>query len=491
MILTVFFLIQPFSENIFAQRNIIDHTCTDINVIPENAIIQAKENLHIAYGHTSHGSQLTTGMNELDDFMGGTGLYKWNDGPQKGSLDIDDYFTGGDLGHNGDTAWAANTRTYLNNSNYSDVNVIIWSWCGGASDNTEEGIQIYLDKMNQLEHDYPSVKFVYMTGHSDGSGESGNLHIRNQQIRDYCLANNKVLYDFYDIECYDPDGNYFGDKLVNDNCDYDTDGNGSRDGNWATEWQNSHSEGVDWYNCSAAHSQALNGNRKAYAAWWLWAKLAGWDGIPFHIELTTLTANISDSSVILNWNTVEEVNSYGFNIERLTESNDTSISSGSEAWITIGFIAGHGISNSLKNYSFTDKPDTLAGKYFYRLKQICIAGAFEYSEIVEVNFDYTAVIGANFKLPTEYNLSQNYPNPFNPTTTISFSIPEYSNVKLEIFNSVGQLVTQLVDQNYAQGKYTTLWNGRNDFGVKVNSGIYFYRITANNFAQTNRIILLK
>jgi hypothetical protein len=108
-----------------------------------------------------------------------------------------------------------------------------------------------------------------MTGHADGSGETGNLHLRNHQIRNYCIANNKVLYDFYDIECYDPDGEYFGDKNVNDDCSY-------TGGNWAIEWQSSHIEGVDWYNCTAAHTQPLNANLKAYAAWWLWASLAGW-----------------------------------------------------------------------------------------------------------------------------------------------------------------------------------------------------------------------
>jgi hypothetical protein len=118
-----------------------------------------------------------------------------------------------------------------------------------------------------------------MTGHTDGSGETGNLHLRNRQIRDYCIQNNKVLYDFYDIELYDPDGNYYGDKRVDDACDYDSDGNGSRDTNWAVEWQNTYSQGLDWYSCSSAHSQPLNANRKAYAAWWLWARLGGWDGL--------------------------------------------------------------------------------------------------------------------------------------------------------------------------------------------------------------------
>jgi hypothetical protein len=109
-----------------------------------------------------------------------------------------------------------------------------------------------------------------MTGHADGSGLEGNLHLRNQQIRDYCVANDKVLYDFYDIECYDPDGTYFGDQYVDDGCNY-------TGGNWAIEWQNSHVEGVDWYSCGAAHTQPLNANQKAYACWWLWATLSGWD----------------------------------------------------------------------------------------------------------------------------------------------------------------------------------------------------------------------
>jgi len=131
--------------------------------------------------------------------------------------------------------------------------------------------------MTGLENDYPNVKFVYMTGHLDGTGLSGNLNLRNVQIRNYCLTNEKILFDFNDIESYDPDGNYYLDKDANDNCDYDSDGNGSLDKNWAIDWQNSHTINVDWYDCSPAHSQALNGNLKAYTAWWLWAKLAGWD----------------------------------------------------------------------------------------------------------------------------------------------------------------------------------------------------------------------
>ncbi len=278
--LVLFFLLK--SQLFFSQAIIVDHNCAKLDPIPEFAILQAKSDLHIAYWHTSHGSQLTEGMKSLRDLdltnlVGYKGdIYNWNDGGTDGALDLDDNYEG-DLGHNGDLGWETTTRTYLADPTNSDVNVIIWSWCGGASDNTEAGMNIYLNAMNQLEIDFPNIKFIYMTGHLDGTGESGNLHVMNEQIRNYCLNNHKVLYDFADIESYDPDGNYYLDKLATDNCDYDSEGNGTRNANWATEWQNSHTEGADWYSCSAAHSQALNGNLKAYAAWWLWAKLAGWD----------------------------------------------------------------------------------------------------------------------------------------------------------------------------------------------------------------------
>ena len=107
--------------------------------------------------------------------------------------------------------------------------------------------------------------------------------------------------------------------------------------------------------------------------------------------------------------------------------------------------------------------------------------------------DFPAITSVNeiAKIPNNFELGNNYPNPFNPTTNISFNIPQNSNVRLEIFNSVGELIRTLVDQDYASGSYTTMWNGQDDFGYKVNSGIYFYRLIANNYVETKRMILLK
>ena len=288
---------------------VVDHSCTDIWQIPESAIEQARDSLHIAYGHTSHGSQLISGMGssgtQLDAFMtdngASSGLYVWHDGPQAGALDLDNYFVSGDLGNPDRVTWAQRTRDYLDDPDNADVNVVIWSWCGQV-DGSESDIDTYLELMNGLEADYPHVRFVYMTGHLNGTGETGNVNVRNNQIRQYCIDNNKILYDFADIESYDPDGEI--DYMVlnaNDNCDYDSDGNGSRDANWAADWQNSHVQGVDWWASGAAHSQHLNGNLKGYAAWWLWAKLAGWNTcIPAPSDLTA-EADSSAGTVTLSW----------------------------------------------------------------------------------------------------------------------------------------------------------------------------------------------
>ena len=253
---------------------IIDHTSTDLDALPKEWIDKAKKTLHIAYGHTSHGSQITSGMTGLVSFKGG--LYAYNSGGTGGALDLRDQpFAGArDLGDPDRTAWETSTRIYLNE--HPEINVVMWSWCGQA-DGTPDQINLYLSLMNRLEKDYPDVHFVYMTGHLNGTGLTGNLNLRNNQIRQYCRTNGKILYDFADIETYDPDGACFGEFFPNDSCDYDSDGDGIRDANWAVQWQNSHTEGIDWYSCPCAHSQPLNANLKAYAAWRLWAMLAVWN----------------------------------------------------------------------------------------------------------------------------------------------------------------------------------------------------------------------
>ena len=262
-----------------AGSRVVDHRDVDITKLTEAQIQRAKDKLHIAYGHTSHGSQLTDGMSGLVGFANGGGkglalpqdLFAWNYGGHEGALDLRDGVLCNDVGYYPD--WVVCTSNYLNDAANADVNVVIWSWCGQMTWKYSGGTlsNEYLLPMAQFERDYPNVTFVYMTGHVD-IWDDANNKAACEVIRAWCATNNRVLYDFNDIEHYNPDGTYF--EFVGDDCAVFDGAGGTQTGNWATEWQNTHAEGVDWYSCGSAHSEPLNANMKAYAAWALWCRLA-------------------------------------------------------------------------------------------------------------------------------------------------------------------------------------------------------------------------
>lgn len=95
-------------------------------------------------------------------------------------------------------------------------------------------------------------------------------------------------------------------------------------------------------------------------------------------------------------------------------------------------------------------------------------------------------------VPTVFSMSQNYPNPFNPTTQINYALPKDADVTLQVFNIVGQKVRDIVvGQAQKAGRYTIAWNGRDNSGIQVSSGLYFYRIKAGDFVKTHKMTLLK
>jgi hypothetical protein len=99
--------------------------------------------------------------------------------------------------------------------------------------------------------------------------------------------------------------------------------------------------------------------------------------------------------------------------------------------------------------------------------------------------------GAGMNLPTSYALGQNYPNPFNPTTDIEFSLPSPGNVQIKVYNVLGQEVVTLVDEHLPAGNHAVTWDGRSSEGSSVSSGVYFYRISANQFSDTKKMMMLK
>jgi flagellar hook assembly protein FlgD len=102
--------------------------------------------------------------------------------------------------------------------------------------------------------------------------------------------------------------------------------------------------------------------------------------------------------------------------------------------------------------------------------------------------------GSDSHLPLTFSLSQNYPNPFNPTTAISYQLKAIGSpihTTLKIYNILGQEVKTLVDEEQEAGHYTATWDGRNEDGASISSGIYFYRIEAGRFVQTRKMLLLR
>jgi hypothetical protein len=189
------------------------------------------------------------------------------------------------------------------------------------------------------------------------------------------------------------------------------------------------------------------------------------DMIPVPVQLSSFTAVQNGGSVVLTWITVTEVNTLGFEVEKSSNNN---------VFNKIAFVKGSGSSTEIKEYIFTDNSE--AGAAYYRLKMIDLDGSFEYSPSVEVS-------GVNVN---SYTLDQNYPNPFNPSTVISYNIPVDGFVKLAVYNSLGEEVALLVNENLNAGSYNVEFKGKN-----LSSGIYFYKLQAGDFTIVKKMMMLK
>lgn len=127
---------------------------------------------------------------------------------------------------------------------------------------------------------------------------------------------------------------------------------------------------------------------------------------------------------------------------------------------------------------------TITSQYKINGGSLIDGPTFKYGSVTGVKNDAPVI-------PTDYSLTQNYPNPFNPTTRISYSLPANAFVSIKIYDVLGREVKTLVSKELNAGSYSVDWNGDNEYGVKVASGMYIYRITANNFIQTKKMVLLK
>lgn len=202
--------------------------------------------------------------------------------------------------------------------------------------------------------------------------------------------------------------------------------------------------------------------------------------VPSPIQFDTVLTNQSDSIEVVFFNVT---NSLHDSIEVYSLIHNNPVFDFSESSFTLSPIGRYEIISTMNS--------AIAGEYRDTLNILTNIGNFQI-EIMGICVDtVTAIENRSNTLPRKFSLKQNYPNPFNPATTIEYSIPLKGIVKIVVYDIVGAKVRTLVNKEQIAGDYKTVWDGKNDLGKHVSSGVYLYKIQTQRFSSTKRMVLLR
>ena len=190
------------------------------------------------------------------------------------------------------------------------------------------------------------------------------------------------------------------------------------------------------------------------------------------VELVSFTAEVDQyKGIKLEWQTSSETNNIGYNVYK-SQSKEGVYNKINDMLVP---------SRDNMMYQYFDSSVQAGQTYYYKLEDVSKYGVTVQHEPIKIEMS----------VPGEYQLLQNYPNPFNPSTTINFQIPVTAQVSLKIYNINGQQVRTLIENVRPAGYYASVWDGRNNNGIKVPSGIYFYSLQTEGYTQTKRMLLIK
>ncbi len=210
---------------------------------------------------------------------------------------------------------------------------------------------------------------------------------------------------------------------------------------------------------------------------------------PLPVELSSFTAAAGNGVVTLRWVTQSEINNERFDVLRAPERNGV--------YQVIGFRPGQGNSNAPISYSLADNLVANGTTYWYKIADVDVNGVRTEHGPVSATPQAagTEIITLNADVPANFKIYPAYPNPFNPSTNLKFDIPAGSqglqDVKVEIYNTIGQKIRTLFEGIAEPATHSLAWDGADDNGQTVPGGVYFAVLTTGHFRESVKLTLVK